>query len=164
MAGAPHVQGFQIFIHAHRVGGGVKAQIGLGVAGHEGRGVRPLNEVLPGQMVEVQDMGLEIVRALHEIAGNAPVMRHRDPGGLLQRHAGRQGMGHGAYAADALGYLGSVARVAPLHDGFKTPVHAAGKAGIDNLAVFHLHFGFKMTFDTGDRIDGNAHGLGHISS
>ena len=164
MAGAPHIQGLKVFVHAHRIGGGVKAQIRIGIAGHEGRRIGALDEVLPCQMIKAQDMRLKIIRALHEVAGNASVMRRGDAGGVFQRHTGGQSMRHGADAADALGNLGSVARVAAFHNGFKTAVHAAGKMGVNHLSVFHLHFRFKVAFDTSNRIDGNGHGLGHISS
>ena len=73
-------------------------------------------------------------------------------------------MRNGAHPADALRNLGSFARVASFHDGFKAAIHAAAEVGVDNLAVFHLYFGFKMAFDSGDRINGDAHGLGHVCS
>ena len=112
-------------------------------------------------MIKAEDMGLQVVGALHEIARNAAVVGRPDIGGLFQGHAGGQSVRHRAHAADALGDLRGVARVAALEYGLEAAVHAAGQVGVHHLAAFHDHGGFEMALDTGDRIDGDGHLLGH---
>ena len=107
---AAHFQGFQVLVHAHFVGFGGQAQVGLGETRHEGRGIGAGHEVQSGQMVEVQDVRLQVVGAQDQVTGDAAVAGHLDVEGAFLRQGGSHGMGGGAHAADALHDLGGVTR------------------------------------------------------
>ena len=160
MGDAAHFQGFQVLVHAHLVGFGGQAQVGLGETRHEGRGIGAGHEVQSGQMVEVQDVRLQVVGAQDQVAGDTAVAGHLDVEGVFLRQGGSHGMGGGAHAADALHDLGGVTRVAPFQNLFKTAEHPTGEVGVHNLAVLHHHLGLEMALDSGDGIDGDS-GLGH---
>ena len=107
------------------------------------------------QMVEVDDMILQVLDTLKQVAHDPGVVGDNDPQGILNRTHGSDGMHGRADAADALGERPRVPRVATLQHEFHAPEAGAGAPGIGHPAVIDLHFDAQMPFDAGDRVDGD---------
>ena len=163
VADLPDFQRLDVFIHRQRVLLFGKPQIGIPVARDERHGIRPVEIVLPAEMVKMQDVGLEIIARQHQVPGYAPVFGHLDAAHGLNRKGRRRSVRHRAHAADALYDLGGVAGVPPAQDGLESPEHAAGDPRIGDFAVLHLHLDLEMPFKPGNGIDGD-NGLAHAAS
>ena len=85
VADLPDFQRLDVFIHRQRVLLFGKPQIGIPVARDERYRIRPVEIVLSTEMVEVQDVGLEIVARQHQVPGDAPVFGHLDAAHGLNR-------------------------------------------------------------------------------
>jgi len=85
VADLPDFQRLDVFIHRQRVLLFGKPQIGIPVARNERYRIRPVEIVLSAEMVEVQDVGLEIVARQHQVPGDAPVFGHLDAAHGLNR-------------------------------------------------------------------------------
>ena len=85
VADLPDFQRLDVFIHRQRVLLFGKPQIGIPVARNERYRIRPVEIVLSAEMVEMQDVGLEIVARQHQVPGDAPVFGHLDAAHGLNR-------------------------------------------------------------------------------
>jgi hypothetical protein len=61
----------------------------------------------------------------------------------------------GTHAADTLYDLGRIPGIAAAQNLLEPAEHSAGTLGIDDLAVLDFNFNLEMTFNPGQRIDGN---------
>ena len=81
----------------------------------------------------MQDVRLDEVRAVDQVAQDAAVGRHGNPECVVQGTDGGHAVRHRADAADALGDVLGVARVAADQQLLETPEQAADGPGIDHL-------------------------------
>ena len=149
-------EGGQALLEGHEVGvhgraGGLGQIVGVGRVG--GERVQGVDVVQRSEVVEPQDVAVQELRALDEVADDARVVRNGDAVGLLSGDGGGMRVGNRADAADALHDLRSVLGRAVLHDKLHAAEAAAGHPCIRHDAVLNLHLDAQMTLDAGDRVD-----------
>ena len=131
--------------------GSLREIVGVGRVGLEG--VERVHVVQRRQVVEPQDVAVQELRALEQVADDARVVRDLDAVGFFGRDSGRVGVGHRAHAADALHDLRGVFGRAVLHDHLHAAEAAAGHPSIGDLAVGDFHLHAEVALDAGDRVD-----------
>ena len=150
------LQGHEVAVHGSA---GSTSQVhGVGRVGLQR--VQRVDVVKAGQVVEPQDVAVQELGALEDVADDAGVVGDGDAVSLLSRDGAGMGVRHGANAADALHDLGSVLGRAVLNDQLDAAEAATGYPGVGYLAVLDFHLNAQMALDTGYGIDyGTRHGL-----
>ncbi len=126
-----------------------RAWIGLEGEGH----IDPVERV---EMVEVDDVVLDELRAGDQVANEPRVLGNDDAQRVLDRAHRRERMHRGADAADALGEDPGVARVASAENQLNAAKHRAGAPGVGDDAILHLDLDAQVALDTGHGINGDA--------
>ncbi len=129
--------------------GGVRAV----VVGHRGH----IDVVEGAQLVEVEDMGLNEVGALNQVAQDAAVVGDAavHPVDFVEGEGRRQAVGGRADPADSLHDAGGVTGVAPGEDGFQPAIHHPGTLGLFDHSAVHHRLDLEVSFDAGYRINYN---------
>ena len=110
------------------------------------------------QVVEPQDVAVQELRALDEVADDACVVRDGDAVRLLGCDGRRMRVRNRANAADALNDLGCILGSAMLDNPLHAAEATAGHPCIDDLAALDFHLATHVSFDAGNRIDyGTCH-------
>ncbi len=134
-------------------------QRGIGGLGREGADHVDIVETV--QHIEPEDVIVQQLRALQQVAHQPCVGRDGDAGGILQRHGRVVAVGRGADTAHPVGVVPRVHPGTILHDHLESPEERAGGPGVNHFPVVDLYFYTKVTLYPGDRIDDN---LGHYAS
>ena len=122
--------------------------------GHVGlQGVERVDVVESSQVVEPQNVAVQELRTLDEVADDSCTVGNDDAIRLLGRDGRRVAVRYRANAADALNDLCSVFGCAVLDDNLHAAETAAGNPGVNDFAALDFHLGAHMAFDAGDRVD-----------
>ena len=118
---------------------------------------RHVDVVEGAQLIEMQDVGLDVVGALDQVAQDAAVVGDAagDAVGFVEGKGRSQAVGGGTDAADALHDAGRVTGIASLQNVLEPAVHHARTLGFLDHAVVHHRFDLQVPFDAGYRINYN---------
>jgi hypothetical protein len=106
------------------------------------------------EVVEVNDVILNELRAFEQVAHDTGVVRDGDTQGVFDCSHGADGVNGRSDTANALRKEPGISRVPFLHDQFDAPEHHTCAPGVYDVAILYLNFDAQVTLDAGNRVDG----------
>jgi hypothetical protein len=141
-----------------------RAEVRSGCAGGGGEGVRVgdvrgerghhVDVVESRQCVEPQDVAVQRLGTLDDVADDAGVVRDCDPERLLRAHRGCVAVRDRAHAAYTLRDVVGVSRGTAHEDRLHAAIQTAGDPSILDYSVVDFDVDAEVTLDTSDGVDG----------